>query len=291
MDLRIRELTKQYPNGVLAIDRIDLELDSGMVGILGPNGAGKSTLMKILATLLQPSDGQVTFDGIDIIAEPDRLRPVLGYLPQEFQAYPQLSVTEFLDYCASLSGITDREENVRAAIEKVELEEKRDALTRTLSGGMTRRLGIAQALLNDPQLLIVDEPTAGLDPAARIQFRNLLASLSGDRIVLLSTHIVEDVANTCHEVVVLDDGSVLLHGSPADLAQTAAGNVWELRVTKQELVNIQQRHMIISTVMETPDEWRVQVIAEEAPHQSATSVAPGIEEGYMQLLTREIRGA
>lgn len=283
MNLIIRGLTKTYAHKYRALNNINIELTTGMTGILGPNGAGKTTFMKIIATLLLPSSGRVVFDEINIVKHPMRLRALLGYLPQDFHPYADLTVEEFLSYCAHLSKLDRHTYRVDEALEKVRLGEKRRTRTKHLSGGMIRRLGIAQALLNDPKLLIVDEPTAGLDPAERIRFRTLLASLSGERIVLLSTHIVEDIASTCSQVVVMNKGSVLLQASPAELAYKAYGTVWEMHASRKELASLQKEYLIMRTIL-TDTGWNVRLIANRQPHERAAPSMPGIEDGYMSLI-------
>src|SRR5512144_705255 len=243
--ITIKSLTKIYGIGskaVHALDGIDLEIGAGMFGLLGPNGAGKTTLMRILAGIVNPSDGSVRVDGHDLCTEKGKqaVKSVLGYLPQELGMYPELTAEQCVDYIAILKGLDDpqkRAQRVRSVIEMVGLQDAARRKIKSFSGGMKRRVGIAQALVNDPKLLIVDEPTAGLDPEERIRFLNLLVSLAKDRVVLLSTHIVEDIAQTCRDVAVLSHGQVLFRGSPVQLTQGAAGHVWTLTCSGLEKPN------------------------------------------------------
>jgi len=231
VEIAIQNLTKVYRGKVRALNGIDLRVQNGMFGLLGPNGAGKTTLMRILAGILLPTSGHLMAGGHDMASERGRtaVKRILGYLPQELGLYPDLSAREFLDYIALLKGLDERQARARRVAELLETVSLADVASRklkTFSGGMKRRVGIAQALLNDPQLLIVDEPTAGLDPEERIRFRNLLAELGGNRIVVLSTHIVEDVAQTCQELAVMRAGQIIFRGGIAELVGAAQGKVW-----------------------------------------------------------------
>src|SRR5215468_9060375 len=250
MRLVVEGLSKTYRGGVHALGGVNLALRPGVLGLLGPNGAGKSTLMRILATITQPSTGRVVWNESDIAREPDALRSVLGYLPQDFGVYPNLSAIEFLDYLAAVKGIPAAAARRRIS-ELLALVNLADAAKRPLggySGGMRQRVGIAQALLNDPKLLIVDEPTAGLDPEERVRFRNLLSELSGERIVILSTHIVSDVEAVATSIAILSHGQLLAHAAPESLLSSIAGKVWEVVVSAAELPAIRERHQIASQI-------------------------------------------
>jgi len=284
MEVKIVNLSKVYSGDIRALNQISLNLSNGMFGLLGPNGAGKTTLMRIVATLLSATEGDVLVDGFSVRQQPAKIRRLLGYLPQSFNTYPQLTVGEFLDYFALLSGIQEgRARRVSQVLEQVNLSEQRRMRTSKLSGGMKQRLGIAQALLNDPQLLIVDEPTAGLDPAERVRFRNFLSTLSGDRVIILSTHIVEDVASTCNDLAVLCKGQVLLRGTPHDLAGIAMGKVWIFPASEEEWPVLQKKFHILGSVR-VDNGWQVRLLADESPATQAVLVQPTIEDGYMVLV-------
>jgi ABC-type multidrug transport system ATPase subunit len=290
MDVTITNISKRYAGGKHALRNVSLDLHKGMFGLLGPNGAGKTTLMRIMATLLPPIEGDIWVGDFSIRRHPTEIRHLLGYLPQQFNTYPQLTVAEFLDYFALLSGLRrKRQMRIDTLLEQVNLTEQRKQRTGTLSGGMKRRLGIAQALLNDPQLLIVDEPTAGLDPAERVRFRNLLATLSGDRIVILSTHIVEDIASTCNDLAILNQGQVLLRGTPKDLISIAQHKVWVIDTTQSEFEQLQSSYHILSTVR-NDNGWRIRMLADALPTPHATADIPTIEDGYMYLMQGGARG-
>lgn len=289
MKVSIQSLTKTYPKGVRALDGVTLEIGEGMFGLLGPNGAGKTTLMSILATLAKPTSGTAKVDGWDV-SDPEQrwlVKSVLGYLPQELGLYPELTVEEFLAYMATLKGFHHRQARrveVNRLIAAVGLEGVSDRKTKALSGGMRRRLGIAQALIGDPRLLIVDEPTAGLDPAERVRFRTLLANLAADRVVILSTHIVEDVAATCRDLAVLMQGRVVFRGSPAELNDYARGSVWELRLPPGTPPD--PRWRVVTSVAEH-DGTRLRIVGPK-PTPDATEAAPGLEEGYLKLLADRV---
>jgi ABC-type multidrug transport system ATPase subunit len=289
MNVRISELSKTYPGGVQALDAVNLDIGTGMFGLLGPNGAGKTTLLRILATLLKPSYGRVTVDGFDVSDRRQKwaVKQLLGYLPQELGLYPSLTVSEFLDYIATLKNIHHplvRASAVDQAVSQAGLRTVAHQRIRTLSGGMKRRVGIAQALLGDPQLLIVDEPTSGLDPEERVRFRNLLAQLSADRVVVLSTHIVEDIAATCRDMAVLHLGRVRFHGSPAELVQDADGQVWELELPSGREPS--QEWRIASRVQET-DRLKLRTVGVN-PGDNARPVKPTLEEAYLVLMGEDV---
>ncbi len=285
MQLNVENLSKSYRGSVHALRGVQLSLSPGVLGLLGPNGAGKSTLMRILATITLPSSGRVTWNGADIASTPDSLRNVLGYLPQDFGVYPNLSAIEFLEYLAAVKGIPAEPARKRIA-ELLELVNLKDAARRPLggySGGMRQRVGIAQALLNDPQLLIVDEPTAGLDPEERVRFRSLLSELSGERIVILSTHIVSDVEAVATSIAILSHGQLLAQGAPEALLARVTGKVWEIVVPSVEVASLRQRCLISSTAHRT-DGVHVRVVAEVPPAAGARPLEPSIEDAYLATL-------
>jgi ABC-2 type transport system ATP-binding protein len=250
MQLVIRDLSKRYANGVQAIDHVSLTIPAGMFGLLGPNGAGKSTLMRTLATLQSADSGSATLGDIDVLREPGKVRAVLGYLPQDFGVYPKVSAQDLLDHFARLKGLTDatsRRETVEALLRRVNLYDVRKRKLGGFSGGMRQRFGIAQAMLANPKLLIVDEPTAGLDPEERVRFHNLLADIAADVVVILSTHIVSDVADLCSSLAVIDHGKVLLTGEPGRLVASVQGRIWRRAATKGEAEALKTEISVVST--------------------------------------------
>jgi len=260
--LEIRNLSKTYPGGVHALRGINLSIAPGMFGLLGPNGAGKSTLMKCIATLLAPDAGTITFDGLDVVREKERVRRLLGYLPQDFGLYPSLSAEQMLDYLASMKGITlpsERRRVVSALLERVNLSSVRKRRLGGFSGGMKQRFGIAQALLGAPKLLVVDEPTAGLDPEERHRFQNLLAELARDMVILLSTHIVSDVTALCPRMALIRDGQILLQATPAEAVEEMSGKVWEKTVPRT-LVERYRSRMAVISAMPSVDGIRLRVL-------------------------------
>jgi ABC-type multidrug transport system ATPase subunit len=283
--LELVDVTKAYRGGTRGVDGVTLRLGPGLVGLLGPNGAGKSSLMRIAATVTRPTSGQVLFDGADAVARPDRLRRSLGYLPQDFGVYPHLSAREFLSYLAAVRGLPARAARTRIG-ELLELFGLAGTGRRPLgkfSGGMLRRVGIAQALLADPRVLIVDEPTAGLDPEERVLFRNLLSDLAGDRVVLLSTHIVSDVESVASDIAIMAGGRLRQRGSPADLLRQAEGRVWELTVPAGALTELRERHLV-SRMIRTGPGVRVRVLAPVPPGPDAVPVAPDLEDAYLTII-------
>jgi ABC-type multidrug transport system ATPase subunit len=285
MKLSIEHVGKTYRGGVRGLDDFSLELSPGVLGLLGPNGAGKSTLMRILATITRPTNGRVRWNGADIAKSPDRLRAELGYLPQDFGVYPNLSAQEFLEYIAAAKGI-DRASSRRRIDELLVLVNLADARKRPLggfSGGMRQRVGIAQALLNDPKLLIVDEPTAGLDPEERVRFRNLLSDLSGERIVILSTHIVSDVEATATHIALINRGKLIASAAPEALMQRVEGRVWEWLVSSDELTAVKQRHRVSATLRRS-DGVRVRAVSESQPAPAAQPVTPNLEDAYLMFV-------
>ncbi len=282
MELVIRNVSKRYRGNVLALSEFSLTLGPGVLGLLGPNGAGKSTLMRIIATVTKPTAGQVSWDGSDIVARPDPLREVLGYLPQDFGVYPNLNVVEFLEYLAAAKGLEARsaKRRIDELLELVNLAGVRKRPLGGYSGGMKQRVGIAQALLNDPQLLIVDEPTAGLDPEERVRFRNLLSELPGKRIVILSTHVVSDVEAVATEIVLLAGGRLLRHAAPEALLREMEGKVWEWKVASTELPALRERHLVCG-VLRRGDGAHVRIVAGTAPAPEATPLPPSLEDAYL----------
>jgi ABC-2 type transport system ATP-binding protein len=288
MQLTVENLSKTYRGNVHALRGVSLTLKPGVLGLLGPNGAGKSTLMRILATITLASSGRALWNDVDIARQPDSLRSVLGYLPQDFGVYPNLSAIEFLDYLTAVKGIPAAASRKRIS-ELLALVNLADAAKRPLggySGGMRQRVGIAQALLNDPQLLIVDEPTAGLDPEERVRFRNLLSELSGERIVILSTHIVSDVEAVATDIAILAQGRLLAHGAPEALLAKVTGKVWEVVVPSSELPAMRGKHLISSTAHRS-DGVHVRLIAESAPSSSARPLEPSLEDAYLAVLASQ----
>ena len=261
-----------------------------MFGLLGPNGAGKTTFMRILVTLMNPTSGDVTIDDYDLQKNRREIRKMLGYLPQEFSTFPKIRTWEFLDYNARLAGITryhERMDVVDKLLEKVGLFEVKDRFAKKLSGGMKRRLGIAQALIGDPKILIVDEPTTGLDPEERIRFRNVLSDMGQeDKIIILSTHIVGDISSTCQDMALLNEGGLGFHGSPEDLVKIAEGHTFELDVTDTELEAVKEQYTVISTI---PSEkgWQVQVVSESMDNKSAKAIAPNLEHAYVYFMEQQ----
>jgi ABC-type multidrug transport system ATPase subunit len=292
MKLEIENVSKTYRGNVEALRSFRLEVGPGVLGLLGPNGAGKSTLMRILATITQPTAGRVLWNGTDIKHNPDALRTVLGYLPQDFGIYPNLSALEFLGYLAAVKGLDAASARQRIG-ELLELVNLADAARRPLggfSGGMRQRVGIAQALLNDPQLLIVDEPTAGLDPEERVRFRNLLSELSGERIVILSTHIVSDVEAVATDIALIVQGRLAVHGVPEALLAGVNGKVWEVVVSSGELAALRQRYLVSSTAHRN-DGVHARVVADAAPRPGARALEPTLEDAYLAALAAHRHGA
>ena len=281
MQLVIDTLRKTYPNGVRALDGLSLTVSAGLFGLLGPNGAGKSTLMRTLATLQLPDSGSIRFGALDVLAQPDELRRVLGYLPQEFGLYPSLSAEVTLDHFAALKGVLDsrqRKALVAELLQQTNLYDARKKAVGSLSGGMKQRLGIAIALAGSPKLLIVDEPTAGLDPTERHRFLNLLAEIGQEIVVLLSTHIVEDVRELCQAIAIVNKGSVILSGDPRAIVDTLRGKVWRRQVEKRELPSLQASHRVISTQL-LAGVPVVHVYAESMP-SGFEPLAPDLEDVY-----------
>jgi ABC-2 type transport system ATP-binding protein len=288
MRLEVQGLCKNYRGGVHALRDIDLSLRPGVLGLLGPNGAGKSTLLRILATITEATSGRVLWNGLNIADTPEPLRDTLGYLPQDFGVYPNLNAIEFLEYIAAVKGVAARAAQKRIA-ELLDLVNLSAVAKRPLggySGGMRQRVGIAQALLNDPQLLIVDEPTAGLDPEERLRFRSLLSELSGERIVILSTHIVSDIEAVASSIAILAQGELLAEGTPEALLEPLAGRVWEVVVGSAELPKLRRDHLVSSTAHRS-DGVHARVVSNSAPTPLARPLEPSLEDAYLDALTRQ----
>lgn len=293
MHISIRDLAKIYKNGHQALSDINMEINNGMFGLLGPNGAGKTTLMRILVTLLKPSNGSVKVNEWDLQRDRRHIRSVLGYLPQDFQVVSRLKTWEFLDYVASLAGIkskTSRNHAVDDMLERVGLFEVRDRQATKLSGGMKRRLGIAQALIGSPRIIIVDEPTTGLDPEERIRFRNLLSELSSqDIIIILSTHIVGDISSTCTDMALLNQGKVIFNDAPEKLIDECRGHVFAITAGDHELESIKEKYPVISTIPSDKG-WEVQVVADELREYPGNSIEPNLEHAYVYRMEFGLNG-
>ncbi|WP_066097263.1 ABC transporter ATP-binding protein [Xanthomonas massiliensis] len=296
--LQIRDLTKTYGNGVRALDGVNLDIPRGMFGLLGPNGAGKSSLMRTLATLQEADSGSATLQGsdgqvIDVLRDKDAVRRQLGYLPQDFGVYPKVSALDLLDHFAVLKGITargPRKEVVEGLLQQVNLWDARKRRLGTYSGGMRQRFGIAQALLGDPRLVIVDEPTAGLDPEERNRFLNLLAEIGENVAVILSTHIVEDVTDLCPTMAIMNKGQVLLAGRPAEAIEALRGQVWRKQVSKAALPGYEASQTVLSTRL-VAGHPVIHVFSAERPEDGFEPVAPDLEDVYFQRLRLQARAA
>ena len=287
MPLTIRNMSKRYPNGVQALDNVSLTVEPGMFGLLGPNGAGKSTLMRTLATLQEADGGSAKLDDIDVLRDKDAVRRILGYLPQDFGVYPKVSAEDMLDHFARLKGITDsreRKATVSALLERTNLASVRKQKLGGFSGGMRQRFGIAQALIGNPRLIIVDEPTAGLDPEERVRFLNLLAGIGRDAVVILSTHIVDDVADLCPNFAVISKGRVLLTGAPSEAVAKIKGKIWRRAVPREELDSVQKALPVISSRLQS-GETVVRAYADSAPDAGFESVEPELEDVYFSAVT------
>jgi ABC-2 type transport system ATP-binding protein len=283
--LAIRNLSKRYGD-VHALRNVSLDVPAGMFGLLGPNGAGKSSLMRTIATLQDPDSGSITFDGIDVVKEKERIRRVLGYLPQDFGVYPKVSARDMLDHFAALKGYVQRKERaeiVAALLKQVNLWEVRQRKLGTFSGGMRQRFGIAQALLGNPRLVIVDEPTAGLDPEERNRFLNLLAAIGEQVVVILSTHIVEDVADLCSRMAIISQGELLMTGDPREAIKALRERVWSKLVTKTALPEYQTRHAILSTRL-VAGQPLIHIYSEAPPGDGFAAVDPALEDVYFERL-------
>jgi ABC-2 type transport system ATP-binding protein len=289
--LHLKGVEHVYPNGTRALDGVTMSIGKGMFGLLGPNGAGKSSLMRTIATLQTPTAGEIRFRDIDVLAEPDRLRSTLGYLPQDFGVYPRVSAYDLLDHMASLKGITaaaDRRATVETLLVQTNLWNVRTKTVAGFSGGMRQRFGIAQALIGNPELIIVDEPTAGLDPEERNRFYNLLVEIGENVVVILSTHIVEDVADLCPRMAVLAAGRIQLDGAPGELIQRSRGTVWAKTIERGHLEEVKAAYAVISTRL-FAGRTIVHVLADQDPGNGFKAVEGGLEDVYLSALTRARR--
>jgi ABC-type multidrug transport system ATPase subunit len=300
MRLVIDNVSKLYRGKVWGLKDFSLTVETGILGLVGPNGAGKSTLMRILATVTRPTEGTITWDGtggrqsaggecpMDIVQQPNGIRQVLGYLPQDFGVYPNLNAVEFLEYLSAIKGLDARtaRRRIDELLQVVNLVEVHKRPLGSYSGGMAQRLGIAQALLNDPQLLIVDEPTAGLDPEERVRFRNLLSDLSGDRMVILSTHIVSDVEAAAAQIALICGGRLLKHATPEMLLQAVEGKVWEWMVPSAELTALRQQHLV-SGMIRHSEGVVVRVVTDAQPEAQARPVPPHLEDAYLYSISND----
>ena len=291
--LALDDVSHVYPNGTRALDHVTLSIPRGMYGLLGPNGAGKSTLMRTVATLQRPSEGAIRFGDIDVVAEPQRLRRTLGYLPQDFGVYPRVSAYDMLDHMAVLKGVAgaaDRKETVEALLHQVNLWSVRRKALAGFSGGMRQRFGIAQALIGNPELVIVDEPTAGLDPEERNRFLNLLAEIGENVVVILSTHIVEDVADLCPRMAVLAGGRIRLEGAPRELVEHTRGRIWQKTIPRAELEAVAARHQLISTRL-FAGRTVVHILADADPGEGFAAAQGDLEDVYFSTVARSRRAA
>lgn len=287
MQLTITDLSKTYSNGVQALRHISLTIPNGMFGLLGPNGAGKSSLIRILATLQEADSGSIFLGDIDVLKQKEAVRKILGYLPQEFGLYAKVSAQTFLDHIAYLKGITsrkEREETVKALLHKVNLYDARHKNLGTYSGGMKQRFGIAQALIGHPRLIIVDEPTAGLDPTERNRFHNLLSEIGENTIVILSTHIVEDVSHLCNNMAIISRGEVLISGHPSRIIDSMEGKIWKKTITKTEVPTYLQEFKVISATL-SAGQSVIHVYSEERPDDSFMPVETDLEDVYFTVIS------
>jgi ABC-2 type transport system ATP-binding protein len=290
MDLVIRELCKTYPNGVEALRNVTLTVSRGMFGLLGPNGAGKSTLMRTIATLQEPDSGSIYLGEIDVVAQKEKVREILGYLPQEFGVYPRSSAEDLLDHFAVLEGITDRRvrrATVEGLLRQVNLWDVRKKKLGGYSGGMRQRFGVAVALLGEPKLVIVDEPTAGLDPAERVRFLNLLSELGENAVVILSTHIVEDVSELCTRMAIIDKGRILIEVEPLRAVAALEGRIWRRIVERDALPELERSHVVVSTKL-LSGRTVVHVYGEASPSAKWSAVEPSLEDVYFCTMSGHV---
>lgn len=290
MNIKITGLSKIYPNGHAALKDVNLQIGSGMFGLLGPNGAGKSSFMRILVTMQKATSGTILLDGMDINEHRHEIRRQVGYLPQDFTFFSKLKTWEFLDFAAQLSTSLKRKDRlikVDKLLDQVGLLDARERMANKLSGGMKRRLGIAQALIGEPRLLVIDEPTTGLDPEERIRFRNILSDLSQkDVTIILSTHIVGDISSTCHNMAMLNKGAVAFKGSPEAMIDQVRGHVWQVLLGDEEFDILKAKYPVVSTIP-TEGKWEVQLIANDKPHPSARIANPNLEHAYVYFMENE----
>lgn len=291
MNITINDLTKVYGSGHKALKSVNLEIENGMFGLLGANGAGKSTLMRILVSLMKPTSGEILVNGMSLAKNRKAIRTLTGYLPQDFSTFPKLRTWEFLDYSARLTGMKNsrtRLDNVDEMLEEVGLFEARERYANNLSGGMKRRLGIAQALIGDPRIIIVDEPTTGLDPDERIRFRNLLTKISNkDVIIVLSTHIVGDISSTCNHMALLRSGKVVFDGSPTALMNEARGKVWRIYATHEQFDEVNVKFNVISTIPSVGG-WELEVVTDKPNGYKHEAVEPNLEHAYVYYMEHKV---
>ena len=280
--LRIESVSKRYRGGNYGVRDLSLTVSGGVLGLVGPNGAGKTTLMQMVATITRPTTGRILFHDVDVAAQPDAIRARLGYLPQDFGVYENLTAAEMLGYFASLKGVRSRD-RVREMLELVNLHSVADRAVGGFSGGMKQRLGIAQALVNDPDIVIVDEPTAGLDPEERVRFRNLLSDLGLGKLVILSTHIVSDIESVATHIAVMSGGRLIALATPEELLQRASGSVWEAVLSSEELER-RRDALRISSAVRKPDGVHLRIVASEAPVPGAVAVEPDLEDAYLYMM-------
>lgn len=286
MKLKIEYLNKTYTNGVKALDNLSLEIETGMFGLLGPNGAGKSSLMRTLATLQEADSGTVHLGDIDVLKNPEAVRKILGYLPQEFGVYPKITAKQLLDHLAILKGVVhhkERKELVNYLLQKVNLYEKRNKAVKSFSGGMKQRIGIAQALIGNPELIIVDEPTAGLDPGERNRFHNLLADVAENIIVILSTHIVEDVRELCQHMAIMNNGQLICKGKPQTVIEELKGQVWQKMISRNELEHYSKEYRVISNKM-IGGKPLIHVLGHQQPGEGFKQVIPTLEDVFFSKI-------
>ena len=290
MKLQIKGLSKTYKNGVKALDNVDLEIETGMFGLLGPNGAGKSSLMRTISTLQSPDSGSITFGDIDVLKDQMSLRKVLGYLPQEFGVYPNMSAEKLLNYFAQLKGIAskeDRKKIIKEVLEVTNLWDVRNKSVSGYSGGMKQRFGIAQLLLNNPKLIIVDEPTAGLDPAERHRFLNVLREIGNNHTVIFSTHIVDDVRELCHELAILNGGNILYRGTPKEAEESLVGKIWMRIIERDEFDEFARNYNILSSNYNQDNTLNIRVYSDEKPHETFVEAKPQLEDVYFVALKKD----
>ena len=280
--LKLKNLSKTYPNGVRALDDISIEISSGMFGLLGPNGAGKSSMMRTIATLQDPDKGSIFFDELDVLENSQEFRKYLGYLPQEFGVYPRISAEQLLDHIATLKGITNKKERkdlVNYLLQKVNLFDKRNKNVKGFSGGMKQRIGIAQALIGNPKVLIVDEPTAGLDPGERNRFYDLISDVGEDVIVILSTHIVDDVRELCTQMAIMNNGQIVFNGSPDEGINSLKGKVYEKQIARSELDSYKKEYNVISNKL-IGGKPVIHILGEKNPDKTFKKIEPSLEDVF-----------
>lgn len=288
MEISVKGLSKRYKGNKLGLDNFNLELKNGILGLIGPNGAGKSTLMRIMATISTPSEGHISLNGIDIVKYPDTVRKILGYLPQDFGVYPNLTAHEFLEYIAAIKGFTGKSVRIRidALLEELNLISVRNRPIGTYSGGMKQRIGIAQVLIGDPRLLILDEPTVGLDPEERVRFRNLLAELSGERIVILSSHIVSDIETIANDIAIVYQGRVLEHDLPEAILKTVEKQVYETTLTNEQFDSFRTKYAVSNSIRKS-DGWMVRFVLNPGDSIPDIQVKPAkgtLEDAYLRII-------